>query len=112
MILRKGSGPPLKYCKACMILTDSKICPYCGRKKLPLAQSRDIVFLCRKGLFESGLLENAFEEKKILYQKVANQGAGITLQVGNILETFDFYILYQDFDLAQELLVTMFGPEE
>ena len=102
----------MQYCKACMIMTDSKICPYCGRKKLPLLQSRDIVFFCRKDLFESGLLENAFEEKKIPYQKIANQGVGVTLQAGNKLETFDFYILYQDFDLAQELLITMFGTEE
>ena len=55
---------------------------------------------------------NAFEEKKnFLIKKLPIKALELPYRQ-EIVRNLYFYILYQDFDLAQELLITMFGTEE
>ena len=91
------------YCEKCRIITSGPKCARCGNKKIRKPSSADICFLAEKGQVAANILEDELKQANIPYTARSRQGAGITMTLGNALETFRFYVQYKDLLKAKEI---------
>lgn len=99
------------YCTSCQTVCETPICPHCGKKKLTSVKETDELYLGTLTIQNANLLCEALEEEGILYRKVPTQGAGITMRIGTMFESFAFYILYRDLERVEQLWSNLFKAD-
>ena len=98
------------YCHECHKPYLEEICPVCG-EKLPLASSDDDCFLVEKQKLWADMLEEVLIHHHIPYYCEQSMGAGMSLKVGPMLETVQFYVPYSHYHEAMECVNTLFKEE-
>ena len=100
------------YCEKCRMLFDGEVCPDCGKAKharAPVAE--DPCFLVERGQPWSGMLADVLTRNGILYLTSGRLGAGLAARVGSLLESSRFYVRYDDFARANDLVDEIFGED-
>ena len=96
------------YCEKCMMLCDEKKCPNCGIEKLRVPKENDPVFLMTKEGIWSGGIEEILKENSIPCLKQGIQGTALTIKMGDITETYQFFVPFGAYEKSKELLRHLF----
>ena len=100
------------YCKKCKIVFEADRCPICGNKKLQAPQPDDLCFLTEVDQIWSGMLEDVLQQNEIPNLKQSTMGAGMALKAGSMLERIRFYVRYEDFSKAAEIVEELFPSSD
>lgn len=98
------------YCLKCNTLFyDGDTCPNCKSKKIREVKSDDDIFLIEKEMIWAEQLADILKQNNIpfYYKKVL--GAGITSRIGQFAEVYRFFVPYESFDNAEEIVEELFG---
>jgi len=97
------------YCERCKILTDNTVCS-CGAKNLREPNKNDAVYLTTKDQIFSSMLEDVLGQHGIPCLKQAKLGAAFvrTVGFGTRFEEYRFFVPFEMFDRANELLEELF----
>ena len=100
------------YCEKCHRLTESEVCPNCGRaRSLRPPQADDPVLLCTVRYVLATMIEPLLEEEKVPYSKLA-LGSSALLGGSTMLENYAFYVPYATYEGALELLTGIFAEDD
>ena len=99
------------YCKNCSVVFHGEVCPVCGSKKLRAPESDDRVFLAEKEMIWSEVLSDALDDNGIPYFTKGLYGAGMAMKIGPMFEKMRFYVLFQDYERALEIVSELFSGE-
>ena len=99
------------YCKDCKTATSESPCPRCGNSKLRAIEETDLVFLAVKDVVFAGMLEDVLTDNGIPYKAKGMLGAGLSVELGTVLERYVFYVPYSTHEKAEALLEELFPPE-
>lgn len=102
------------YCEKCMLLCESGKCPVCSQKlfgaqKLREVKDNDPVLLTKQDRIAAGLLEPVLRDNNIPYLKEGNLGAGLTAELGDMMEEYRFYIPYGKLEEGRDIVESLFG---
>lgn len=95
------------YCQECHMPYDQDVCPECG-VKLPLAKEDDDCFLIEKKELWADMLKEVLENHHIPYYCEQEMGAGMSLKIGPMLESYQFYVPYSHYHEAMQCVETLF----
>ncbi|WP_231385307.1 hypothetical protein [Candidatus Stoquefichus massiliensis] len=96
------------YCQDCHMPYEQDICPRCG-VKLPLIKEDDDCFLVEKKELWADMLKEVLENHHIPYYCAQLMGAGMSLKVGPMLESYQFYVPYSHYHEAMQCVETLFS---
>lgn len=96
------------YCNKCKIMFGDNICPICNSKGISEPKADDFVFLVEKDAIMSDIIEGVFKSNNIIYIKKGEMGAAFSLIVGPLFEKYKFYVPYDKYDYADELINAYF----
>ena len=97
------------YCEKCKHLVDSDHCPNCRRSRVREVQPEDPCFLTEKGSPWSGMLEDVLRQNEIPFLTDGRMGAGLAVGAGTMLESKRFYVRWDDYERASEIVDELFG---
>ena len=102
------------YCERCLTLFDgpATVCPACGKRSIREAQHSDFCFLAEKNALWGPVLADVLQQNGIRFRQRSMLGAGLTSTIGANLEQFRFYVPYEQFAAAQEVLDSLFAPPD
>ncbi len=94
------------YCPKCQVLTDDKICPSCGGKKLRVPEPEDPTLLITADEVKTEMIECAFEEHDIPYEeRVCGLGGPPSVFLGKTANTNkNIFVAFGQLDACEELL--------
>ena len=98
------------YCHECHQVYNTDVCPECGAH-LKEAQKDDDCFLVEKKTIWADMLKELLENYHIPYYCEEAMGAGVSLKVGPMLESYQFYVPYSHYQQAMECVKTFFKDE-
>lgn len=92
-------------CSKCKIVVNDGVCPNCGRKKfLSEAKDDDLVILTSSGYVSSFFIEDVLNEAEIRFMKKGELGSAVTLCIGELTESFNFFVMASDYERAHSLI--------
>ncbi len=95
----------MKICSKCKFATENGVCPMCERTKfITDAKDDDLVIVTTADYITSALIEDILREADIKFMKKGALGSAITLYVGELTETYNFYVFASDYERALELM--------
>lgn len=97
------------YCEKCMILCPDGKCPHKAKHYLREVAPDDPVYLTSKNSVWAGLMKNVFDDNGIGYLSRGQLGAGLIATVGEVLEVYDFFVRFSDYDRASEIVSSLFS---
>lgn len=100
-----------RYCPSCHILVRDTLCPVCGKRWLEEPQMDDYCYLTEKEALWAGVLQDCLRQNGIPHLTESALGAGLTAQIGTMLETVKFYVRYRHYSQAKELEAELFAAE-
>ncbi|MHB1153101.1 MAG: hypothetical protein ACYCWE_04950 [Eubacteriales bacterium] len=96
------------YCNKCKMMFDNNFCPTCKLKAINEPKADDFVFLVEKDAITSDIIEGVFKDNNIIYIKKGNRGAAFSIIAGPLFENFKFYVPYDKYNYANELINAYF----
>lgn len=99
------------YCEQCMLPCNENKCPGCGTKGLSVLKGNDPVYLFSKEAIWAGGIEDILKEHGIPCLKQGIHGAAITAKMGDITETYRFFVPYSAYEKSKELLCDYFPAD-
>ncbi len=101
------------YCEKCRTLVADS-CPLHASKHLREPRGNDPVLIAQLSGISAAMLEGLLLDEKLPFQQEGRLGAGMSVWIGRMMETFSFYVPYDLRDKALELyaLVCEAPPEE
>ncbi len=84
----------------------------CRNKFVTEAQDDDLVILTTTDYVSSFLVEDILKEADIKFLKKGALGSAITVYVGELSESFNFFIMAKDYDEATALIPDFDTDEE
>ncbi|MFQ6873565.1 MAG: hypothetical protein ACLT22_08615 [Coprobacillus cateniformis] len=101
------------YCQKCHLIYDQDICLQCGEKLKEAHLDDDCFLIEKKQLWaDADMLKELLEEHHVPYYCASLMGAGMSLKIGPMLETYQFYVPYSHYDEALSCVKTLFGADE
>ncbi len=95
----------MKICSKCKIAVKNGVCPLCERTKfITEAKEDDLVIVTETDYVSSFLIEDILNEAGIKFMKKGALGSAVTLYIGEMSESFNFYVMAKDYDKALELI--------
>ncbi len=95
----------MKICSKCKVAVVNGVCPLCERTKfITEAKEDDLVIVKETDYVSSFLIEDILNEAGIRFMKKGSLGRAVTLYVGEMSESFIFYVMAKDYDKALELI--------
>ena len=102
----------MNYCMKCEHVFETEgECPFCGSKKVREPQNEDLCFLTEKGSMWSEMLSDVLAQNGVRFLKRGNLGAGLATMVGRVLESDRFYVTYEDYAAARDIVNELFSGE-
>lgn len=101
----------MKYCPNCMTLPEEDKCPDCKTRELREPTGSDPVLLIEKGYVWAGMVEEILSDNGIPLLKKGVRGAGLSVSLGEVGETFRFFVPYETLEQARELMVQLFPAD-
>ena len=103
----------MKICSKCKFVVNNGICPMCERTKFVTeAKEDDLVVVTSADYVTSPLVEDILKDAGIRFMKKGALGGAITLYVGELTETYNFYVFARDYERALELIPDFDTEEE
>ena len=100
-------------CSKCKAVVNDGACPICGRKKFVTeAKEDDLVLLTTADYVSSFLIEDVLNDAGIKFLKKGELGSAVTLYIGELTESFNFFVMANDYDEALAVLPNMELDEE
>ena len=92
-------------CTKCKSAANSGVCPICQSKRF-LRESKDVdlVLVTSTDYVSSFLVEDILNDAGIKFLKKGALGGAITLYVGEMTESFNFYVMARDYEKAVALI--------
>lgn len=91
----------MKICSKCKAVAENGACPICERTKFVTeAKDDDLVIVAESDYVSSFLIEDCLTAAGIRFMKKGTLGSAITLYVGELTETFNFYVMAKDYEEA------------
>lgn len=97
------------YCEKCRHLIEGERCPNCRRSRVRHVEPEDPCFLVEKGAPWDGMLEDVFKQNGIPFLTDGRMGAGLAVRAGTMLESRRFYVRWDDYARANEIVDELFG---
>ena len=95
----------MKICSKCKFAIENGVCPSCESSKfIKEAKEDDLVIVASANYILSPLVEEILNEGNVKFMKKGSLGGAITLYVGELTETYNFYVFARDYDKARELI--------
>ncbi len=92
-------------CTKCKSTANNGACPICKSKKLlKEASDDDLVLVTSTDYVSSFLVEDILKDAGIKFLKKGALGGAITLYVGEMTESFNFFVMARDYDEAAALI--------
>lgn len=98
------------YCQVCHQVYETEVCPVCGHH-LEFVKADDACFLIEKKEIWAEMLKEILENHHIPYYYESSMGAGVALKVGPMLESYQFYVPYSHYQLAQDCILQFFHEQ-
>lgn len=103
----------MRYCETCrrlVLLGGAPCCDVCGE---PLRDVRpnDPVLLVSADAMHANMIAPLLEDTGIPYAKSGDMGIGFTMQAGTLLETYRFFVPYDAYPQAHDLIASTFGED-
>lgn len=95
------------YCERCRLLSDDKICPACGHA-IRQVNEKDDCFLVEKDVMFGEMLADVLKQNGIPFYHSDALGAGMTAQVGIMLERYRFFVPYAVYEQARDIVEELF----
>lgn len=96
------------YCEHCRLLSESALCPACGRRtRQPKAD--DECFLAEKQMIFGEMLADVLKQNDVPSYHTNVLGAGITTRVGRMMERYRFFVPFAYYDKARDLVDELFN---
>ncbi len=103
----------MHICSKCKAVAVNGICPACQRKKFVIeANDDDLVMLTTTDYVSSFLLEDILNDAGVKFLKKGALGSAITVYVGELSESFNFYVLAKDYEKSLDLMPNFELEEE
>lgn len=100
------------FCEKCNLLTDEKVCPSCGSKKLREVADNDYCFFVNLHTFYFSMLEGALKEENIDVVGIPYYVSGVHNGNAGRAEGRRVYVRYKDLVRVNEIYNTIFGIDE
>ncbi len=102
------------YCPRCRSLRERDQCPICGKKRLLAPRTGDFCFLEETERLWAGMLADVLKQAGIPCLEESNQGAGLTISLGQALERVRFFVPFERLSEARDLADGLFhvGTDE
>ena len=100
------------YCEKCCMPFDGDVCPVCGSKRVRKIKPDDVCFLTEQTLIYGGMLADVLTKNNIPFIKKNVLGAGITVRTGAMFERVRFYVFYQHFQRANDIVEELFSSSD
>lgn len=98
----------MRYCLDCYHLCNDEKCSNCNSNNTRDVLDDDYCFLIEKSTLYAEMVKEYLDKYNIPYICQGSMGAGLTLKVGPMLETFAIYVPYKYYSGAQEIIRFMF----
>lgn len=92
----------MTYCEKCRTLVADS-CPLHGSKHLREPRDNDPVLIAQLSGISAAMLEGLLLDEKLPFQQEGRLGAGMSVWIGRMMETYSFYVPYGLRDKALEL---------
>lgn len=96
------------FCENCNIVTEEKICPCCGRKKLREVTGEDFCYFTKMNVFDFEMLEYTLKENGIEVVGVPFNTYGATYSTAGRADGRRVYVRYKDMEKAKDIFNTLF----
>ncbi len=83
----------MNYCEKCRTIVDD-ICPVHKAKHLREPQPNDPVLIAELSGIAAAMLEGVLLDEKVPFLKEGRLGAGMSVWIGSMMETYSFYVPY------------------
>lgn len=98
----------MKYCNQCHHIFEDHICPYCQSKSVRDVQGDDYCFLIEKQYIWANMIKEYLDKANIPYICHQDMGSALALKVGPMLENYSFYVPYNHYTQAKNMVDEMF----
>ncbi len=102
----------MHYCENCKIVFENDRCPACLSANVRDVVAEDLVFLIEQDVIWSGMVEDLLKQNDIAFLSASNVGAGLAMRTGHFNECFRFFVPYEKFAQAKELMDAVFTAVE
>ena len=103
----------MKICSKCKTVADDGICPACRRGKFVTeARDDDLVILTTTDYVSSFLIEDILNDAGIKFLKKGALGSAITVYIGELSESYNFFVMAKDYAEASALIPDLDLSEE
>ena len=100
----------LMYCEKCgSLFEEARRCPECRSRRVREAREGDPCFLIEQNAVWSELLSDVLTQEKIPFLRKSSLGAGLTAEIGKMLETVRFLVPYEFLSQAREITEGLFS---
>lgn len=104
--------PPM-YCEDCKRPgREQESCPVCASRKYRPIWPDDFCFLRETPALQGDMLADVLNQSSIPHLKKSVLGAALSMQVGRFFDRYRFYVRYDDFSAAQDIVYSLFGGGE
>ena len=91
----------MKICSRCKAVAENGACPICQRRKyLVEPKEDDLILLTDANYVSSFLIEDILNNAGIKFLKKGALGSAVTVYIGELSETYNFYVMAKDYEEA------------
>jgi len=95
----------MQICSKCKAPLHEDGCPLCGKRKFAReAREEDEIYLTSSEYLWSRIVEDALAAEGIAFTRRGDLGMGVSFAVGDLSETYDYYVMYNDYEKAKAVL--------
>lgn len=100
----------MRYCEACKTAFEGARYPTCGNADARAARDGDECFLTEQDMIFGEMLADVLKQNGVPFYYKPMLGAGLTMKVGLYKERYRFFVPYEHFAQAQQVLDALFPP--
>ena len=101
----------MNYCEKCRTIVDDT-CPVHKAKHLREPQPNDPVLIAELSGIAAAMLEGVLLDEKVPFLKEGRLGAGMSVWIGSMMETYSFYVPYAVREDAMGLYALVSAPAQ
>ena len=100
------------YCEKCgTLFEEGRRCPACRSRRVREPKEGDPCFLVSQNFIWSDLLADVLTQEGIPFLKKGTLGAGMVVEIGQMLEEYRFLVPYEVLPRAREIVDSLFSGE-
>ncbi|MGN1104439.1 MAG: hypothetical protein ACI4QI_06125 [Candidatus Coproplasma sp.] len=100
------------FCEKCNYITDEKICPCCGNKKLRDVTDEDFCYFTKMDAYDFEMFEYTLNDNGIDVVGIPIYPYGVTYASAGRAHGRKIYVRYKDIEKTKDIFYTIFGSGE